>query len=120
MNSDGSIAQERPINIHYGLSEDKSQIVYDTFTKYLEGYYVWSGNQNRTMFVEFKRTSKFIPEAQKKISYLSNYPMIYIDINLNKKDRKKKNYNFREVNESEIYILNSKELTKFNELEKIS
>ena len=118
MNPDGSIAEERPIKIHYELSIEKSQIVYDIFMQYLEGYYVWSGNQNRTMFVEFKRTSKFIPEAQKTISYLSNYPMIFIDINLNKKDRKKKRYNFLEVNDKKINILNSKELYKFNELEK--
>ena len=62
MTPDSFFAQERPINIASSLlvNEDKSQIVYDTFTKYSESEDVWSGNQNRTMFVEFKTNCLYL------------------------------------------------------------
>mgnify|MGYP001294218843 CR=1 FL=1 len=88
LNNDLSINFNKKILISYELDIKKQQIVYNIFSKYLPYNYVWKGNQLEVMIIEYKKRSKKAPK--RKIKQIDYYPQIimYIYIDINKKQNK--------------------------------
>ena len=108
---DLKINTNKNITLRYDLDIKQLQLVYDILNKHLPYQYSWDGNNQKIMEISFDKKSK--KNKSIKVKSQPDYPKIYVNIWL---VYKKKNKTLFEVGNPE----NAKELSKINDLEKIS